>query len=77
MVQWYGLVAPARTPPQILQRLSAVVNEAIGTPEVREHLAAEGAMPDVRTPEGFRDLITTELARWKQVVRRNDLRPEN
>ncbi len=77
VMQWYGLVAPARTPPDIVRRLSAVVNEAIGTPEVTERLAAEGVVPDVRTPEGFRDLVTAELAHWGEVVRRNDLRPEN
>ena len=76
-MQWYGLVAPARTSPRILRRLLAVANEAIRTPEVEERLAAQGAVADARTPEGFRDLMAAELARWGAVVRRNDLRPEN
>jgi len=74
-MQWYGLIAPARTPEPILRRLSAVVNEAIATPEVTERLEAEGAVPDLRTPEGFRDLIAAEIARWGEVVRRNGLKP--
>jgi tripartite-type tricarboxylate transporter receptor subunit TctC len=74
-MQWYGLIAPAKTPAPILARLSAAVNEAIVTPEMTERLAAEGAVPDVRSPDGFRDLIRSEAERWGAIVRRNNLRP--
>ncbi|TPG44821.1 tripartite tricarboxylate transporter substrate binding protein [Roseomonas nepalensis] len=74
-MQWYGLIAPVRTPAPILARLSAAVNEAIVTPEMTERLASEGAVPDVRSPEGFRDLIRSESERWGAIVRRNNLRP--
>ncbi|MEO3474723.1 tripartite tricarboxylate transporter substrate binding protein [Roseomonas sp. CAU 1739] len=76
-MQWYGMIAPARTPEPIRQRLTNVINEAIVTPNMRERLEAEGAEPDVRTPEAFREFVAAELARWGDVVRRNNLRPEN
>ena len=77
VMQWYGLVAPARTPPEIVARLHAATNIGLASPEVRQRLADEGAVPDPRSAEQFREFIAAELARWEVVVRRNNVRPND
>ncbi len=74
-MQWYGLVAPARTPPEIVARLHAATNAALADEQVRHRLADEGALPDPRSAEEFRAFIVAELERWGVVARRNNLRP--
>ncbi|NDG50345.1 MAG: tripartite tricarboxylate transporter substrate binding protein, partial [Rhodospirillales bacterium] len=76
-MQWYGLVAPARTPPEIVARLHAATNAALADEQVRHRLADEGALPDARGAEEFRAFIAAELARWGVVARRNNLRPND
>ena len=74
-MQWYGLVAPARTPPEIVARLHEATNAALANETVRHRLSEEGAIPDPRTAEEFRSFIGTELVRWGALARRNNLRP--
>lgn len=76
-LQWFGIIAPARTPPEIVARLNAVVNEAVVTPEVRQRLADEGAEPDPRTPAAFRALIAAEIERWGGLIRRQNIRADS
>jgi tripartite-type tricarboxylate transporter receptor subunit TctC len=75
-IQWYGIVAPAGTPAEIVQRLNAEVNRALATPVVKARLEAEGAEPAAITPAAFGALIGSEIARWKPVVERAGMRPE-
>lgn len=74
-LQWYGLVAPARTPPEIVARLHAATNAALAADDVRHRLAEEGAFPDPRSTEAFAAFIAAELERWGALARRNNLRP--
>ncbi len=76
-MQWYGLVAPARTPPDIVARLHDATNAALASEEVRHRLSEEGAIPDPRSAAGFQAFIGTELERWGALARRNNLRPES
>jgi tripartite-type tricarboxylate transporter receptor subunit TctC len=66
---WYGLLAPAGTPPPIVARLNAEVNRALGAPEVRERLASEGGEPLGGSPERFAAFLAAEHAKWGRVVR--------
>ncbi len=66
--QWYGLVAPAGTPANIVAMLNAQVNKALESDEVRKRLATEGAEPTPTTPQAFGQLIAQDLARWEKVV---------
>jgi len=75
-IQWYGVVAPAGTPAAIVDRLNAEINRALGTPELRARLEAEGADAAPGTPASFGTLIASEIARWKPVVERAGMRPE-
>ncbi|QYY31200.1 MULTISPECIES: Bug family tripartite tricarboxylate transporter substrate binding protein [Cupriavidus] len=66
---WFGLLAPAGTPPDIIHRLQHEVAKALGSPAVRERLLAQGAEPVGNTPEQFAALIRSETAKWAQVVK--------
>lgn len=72
--QWYGLVAPAGTPPDIVALLNQHVNKALGSAEVRARLAAEGAEATPATPQAFAQLIAREIPRWGQVVKNARIR---
>lgn len=67
--QWYGILAPAKTPDAIVQRLNAEVRKAMTDPEIVAALAREGAEAWVTSPEEFRAHIEKEIPRWAEVVR--------
>jgi len=66
--QWYGVVAPAGTPKDIVQKLNLQINAALNTPELKKRLIAEGAIAAPDTPEAFGKLIGSEIARWQPVI---------
>jgi tripartite-type tricarboxylate transporter receptor subunit TctC len=71
---WWGLVAPAKLPAELVSKLNAVINEAAASPEIRKRFADEGAEPFRGKPEDLRNQIASELERWKRVVREGDIR---
>jgi len=72
--QWYGLVAPAGTPPAVVARLNAEINKALALPEVAQQLAAEGAVPMPGPPQAFGELIAREIPRWREVIRAGNVK---
>jgi tripartite-type tricarboxylate transporter receptor subunit TctC len=74
--QWYGLVASAGTPRPIIERLNAECSRILRGERLRPRLAAEGAEAAPGSPEQFRDFIAAERARWGELVRRADMRPD-
>ena len=74
--QWYGVVAPAGTPPAVVARLNAEINKALTLPEVAQQLAVEGAVPTPGTPQAFADLIKREIPRWAEVVKAGNVKPD-
>ncbi len=73
---WYGILVPAGTPRDIVQRLNAEVVRAVKQPDVRERLASEGADPIGSTPEEFAAHIKVEMTRLGKVIRDAKLKPE-
>jgi tripartite-type tricarboxylate transporter receptor subunit TctC len=67
--QWYGIVAPAGTPREIVMRLNQEIHAILKTPEMRERIQSEGAVAAPTTPEEFAVLIKSEGARWGAVVK--------
>jgi len=65
---WYGLFAPAGTPPEIVGIVNAELNALLGQPDLRELLAKQGMLPAGGAPARLGDLVTRELARWSRVV---------
>ncbi|MGA8785693.1 MAG: tripartite tricarboxylate transporter substrate binding protein [Polaromonas sp.] len=66
--QWYGVVAPAGTPREIVSKLNAQINQSLGSAELKTRLTNEGAIAAPTTPEAFGEHISREIARWKPVI---------
>jgi tripartite-type tricarboxylate transporter receptor subunit TctC len=75
-VQWYGIVAPARTPAPVIALLNREVNRARASPALKTRLDAEGAEAAPGTPEGFGAMIVQEIARWRPVIEQSHMQPE-
>jgi tripartite-type tricarboxylate transporter receptor subunit TctC len=73
--QWYGVVAPAGTPPAIVAKLNAQINASLNAPELKSRLLAEGAEAAPATPQAFGELIVRELERWRPVVKAGNVKP--
>ncbi|MGL4638103.1 MAG: Bug family tripartite tricarboxylate transporter substrate binding protein [Beijerinckiaceae bacterium] len=72
-VQWYGLVAPAKTPEAIIRRMNTEINGLLGSPEVATTLRNDGAIAAPTTPEKFGALIQSEITVWRDVIRRSGI----
>jgi tripartite-type tricarboxylate transporter receptor subunit TctC len=65
---WYGLVAPAKTPKEIIDKLYAASVKAVNTPAIRDKLSLQGADPVANTPAEFAKDIKIEYDKMKQIV---------
>ncbi len=68
-VGWFGLLAPAKTPPDIVKRLNEALVSIMQTKDFREHLAVLGAEPKPQTPEEFARYINADVAKWTRLVK--------
>jgi tripartite-type tricarboxylate transporter receptor subunit TctC len=66
---WFGLLAPAGTPADIVNRIQQETAKALKTPALSERLLAQGAIPSGNTPQEFAKLIDSEIKKWAQVVK--------
>jgi tripartite-type tricarboxylate transporter receptor subunit TctC len=73
---WFGVIAPAGTPPAVIGRLNAELVKASQAPEIVERIAPDGGEPVGTTPEQFGKHIATEIARWRKVVKDAGIRIE-
>ena len=71
VVQWFGLVAPAGTMPEIIARLHAEIAKVLDMREFRDVLARDGAEPVKRSPEEFAAFIKSEIAKWADLIRKS------
>jgi tripartite-type tricarboxylate transporter receptor subunit TctC len=71
---WYGLLAPARTPPSIVAKLNGAVTVALNDASVRDKLVQSGAVPAPTSPADFGELLRSELARWSRIVRERGIK---
>ena len=72
-VGWFGLLAPANTPPEIVKQINEAIVAAMDTQEFRDHLATLGAEPKPQTPEEFGRYINADVAKWSKLVKDNDV----
>lgn len=76
MVHWVGIIAPSKTPTDIINKLNDEVRKALETPDVRDRLLGIGAEPAHTTPEAFQTFINGELDRWVKVVKSAGITPQ-
>jgi tripartite-type tricarboxylate transporter receptor subunit TctC len=70
---WYGVLAPAGTPPAVVARMNAEINQLLALPEVKEAMAKQGVEPAGGAPERLGTLLRNELKLWSQVVARGKI----
>jgi tripartite-type tricarboxylate transporter receptor subunit TctC len=68
---WTGVIAPARLPRPIVDKLNAAINQAIQSPNFKARFAQIGDEPAGGTPEDFVKVIAADSAKWKDVVERS------
>jgi tripartite-type tricarboxylate transporter receptor subunit TctC len=74
--QWFGTLAPAGTPADIVNRLHKEIVRVLAIPDMRERFAADGAEPVGSTPEEFLAYIRAETAKWADVIKQAGIKPE-
>ncbi len=73
---WYGVLAPAGTPVQVINALNSVIVKAVQKEDFHARLAQLGADPIAETPEYFRKMLAEEIERWSKVVKASKAKPE-
>jgi len=73
---WFGLLAPAGTPQAVINRLQQETAKALNSPEIKERLLAQGAIPSGNTPQEFALLIDAEIKKWAVVVKASGAKVE-
>lgn len=66
---WFGMLAPAKTPPEIVQRVQTEIARGMQSATLRQRLTAMGAEPYASTPEAFAVFLRSEIAKWSKVVK--------
>ncbi len=73
---WFGLLAPAGTPPEVLSRVQQETANALKSPALRDRMLAQGAIPSGMSSAAFTRLIASETRKWAKVVKASGARAE-
>ena len=73
---WFGLFAPASTPPEIVAKLSETVAKVVAMPDIKEKFAGVGAMTVSNTPAAFGQIVRAESTRWGDLIRKTGIKAE-
>lgn len=71
---WFGIVAPAATPPALIKQINASMKTALMAPEVKNKIEGNGLDIAASTPEQFGATITSDVQRWQKIVRENNIK---
>jgi len=75
-LQWYGLLAPAGTPPAVIQTINREMVKALQSKDIKDKLASEGAEPVGSTPAEFANLIKNDFDKWSKVAKSSGIEPQ-
>lgn len=75
LISWWGIVAPARTARPVIQRLDALIAQALRHPDLRERFDAQGIDTAASTPEIFATFLRQEVSKWTKVIRDAGIAP--
>ena len=73
-VAWWGVIAPAGTPPEIISRMNEELGKALKAPDVAEKLSAQGMEIVGSKPEALQAFLQSEIDRWSKVVKDNKIK---
>lgn len=71
--QWWGVLAPAKTPPEIVTRLNAEINRILGSEEMKPRIAEQGAELMLMPADAFTRYVHDEIAKWRKIVKERNL----
>jgi len=74
--QWAGVLAPAKTPPDVIVRLNAAIVAVMNEPEMRAKLAQSGVTPSPSSPGEFGRYLNDEFTRWGRIIREKNIKGE-
>jgi tripartite-type tricarboxylate transporter receptor subunit TctC len=77
VVEYLGWYAPAKTPPEVVNRLNAAVQEALQTPEMQETLSRIGLLPLRESPDAFAARVKEDIRRWGPIVKASGFTPDD
>ena len=69
VIQWYGVLAPAATPDEVIDKLNREINAILSLPEIRMRTLSSGAEPAGGTPQQFATMLKTEITKWAKVIK--------
>ena len=72
---WFGVLAPAQTPPAIIKKLNSEILKALHSPDIAASLSEQGADLIASTPEEFESFLKSETAKWGRVIRAAGIKP--
>jgi len=75
-ILWIGLMAPAKTPQPVIDKLAAAAAKAVRTPELLERFKKDGVDPVGGTPETFSKQVAREIPQWRDVIQSANIKPE-
>ena len=73
-VAWFGLFAPGTTRPELVARISALVREALDSPDTRDWLRLQGVETQIQSPAEFRAKVRAEIERWAPVIEKSGIK---
>ena len=76
LVVWYAALFPARTPPEIVAKMSAEINRAVNSPDVKAKLLEQGVEAVGTTPEQLAKFMQAESARYGRIIRETGAKPD-
>lgn len=76
VTQWYGILVPAGTPREIVDRLNQEIVRSVATPKVAQVLASIGTVPLTNSPKEFRNFIRNESEKWARVIKTANLKAD-
>ena len=75
-VTWNGIVAPAGTPPDVVDKLNKAIAQVLSTPEMKQRYAAIGTTVLIGSPDDFAKLIRDETAKWQRTIKASGIKAE-
>jgi tripartite-type tricarboxylate transporter receptor subunit TctC len=76
VLQWWGMMAPAKVPQDVITTLNGAINRILATDEFKSRLAIEGAEPILMSPDAFSSAVRNEITHWRKVVKELKIKPK-